>query len=212
MVNGFHNAPARLGDTTVRVRDPITGLASGLKVGAKEFGFGMYDAFSGIVTQPYLGWKEGKHHTGGPLVGAAKGVGLGLFGLAFKTPAALLGPLGYGSKGLERELQRWHAGTDALLGNEVAIIMKAKEEVRNAGLGLHSTPIGGGRHAAQLMWDEAKGAGVGKRIVERRVWQGYREIWELKQKGEEGQKVEDLVLQRWESLHVDDAFLAGLME
>lgn len=189
------------------MRDPITGLGSGLKVGGKEFAFGLYDAFSGLVTQPILGFQQGKTHHGGSAAGLAKGVGLGLFGLASKMPAALIGPLGYGSKGLEREVQRWHRGTDAMTGAEIKVIIKAREEVRGAGLGTGDDE----GHAARLMWDEAKGGGVGKRIMERRVWQGYREVRELRDQGEEGKKVEDLVLQRWEQLKVDELFLASLL-
>lgn len=205
-MNGLHNAPAELGDVTIRVRDPITGLSSGMKVGGKELVFGAYDAVSGLVTQPYLYYQKGKLHRGGPAMGLVKGMGLGLTGLAFKLPAAILGPIGYGGQGLERQIQRWWTGTDRITGKEIVMILRAKDEVKQP-----SFCSNGGNNAAQLMWDEAKGAGVGRRILERRVWQGYREVRELRQKGEDGAEVERLIVERWEQLEVDEKQFAGLM-
>ena len=207
MANGFHNAPASFfHDHTVRVRDNITGFGSGVVVGCQEFGLGLYDALSGVVTQPYLGYKEASDTNGSSLIGATKGVGRGLAGLVFKTGAAVLGPPAYSLKGLEREIQRWWEGTDRLNGSEIAAIQKVKEGARNAGLG-----TGDGKHAAQLMWEEAKGAGVGKRIVERRVWQGYREVNVLRTQGEQGAMLELEILENWAKLGLDDGFLRGLM-
>lgn len=205
LANGFHNVSGELGDQTVRMREPITGLGSGLKVGGQEFVYGLYDAVTGVVTQPIAGYQEGKNHTGGPMMGLAKGMGLGLVGLVTKTPAAIIGPFGYGSKGLEREVQKWRSGSNALQGNEVDMMMKAKEEVRNSGMG-----TGDGKHATQLMWHEARGAGVGQRIVERRVWQGYRELREMRN-GDEGKKIEETVLAGWKTLNVEEHFLKSLL-
>ncbi|KAL1305259.1 hypothetical protein AAFC00_002171 [Neodothiora populina] len=206
LANGFHNAPARLGDKTVRLRDPITGVLSGMKVGGKELVFGTYDAFSGILTQPYFGLQEGIHgQHGGAAAGMAKGVGLGFVGLVFKLPAAIIGPLGYSCKGIERSMQKWWSGTDQLTGDEVAAILKAKDEIKQVGLSDDAS-----EHSAQVFWNEAKGAGVGKRMVERRVWQGYREVRELRNIAE-GAKIEETIMQRWTKLEVDENFLAELM-
>lgn len=204
--NGFHNFPASLGDKTVRVRDPITGIWSGMKVGAKEFVYGNWDGFSGVVTQPYHGFEEGKEgRHGGPVGGLAKGVGLGLTGLVFKVPAAFIGPFGYSAKGLERMIQKWWAGTDHLSGKEIEIIMKARDEIKS-----RPSDEGESGDAAKLMWNEARGAGAGKRIVERRVWQGYREVKELRVGGD-SDGLEEEIMQAWKKLGVDRAFLDGLM-
>lgn len=206
LANGFHNAPSQLGDHTVRIRDPIDGVWSGMKVGGKELVFGTWDGFTGIVTQPYNGMQEGRDgRHGGPIGGLAKGVGLGLTGLVFKVPAAFIGPFGYSGKGMERSIQKWWTGSNRIEANAIAVIMKAKEEVKQAGFCEDE-----GKHAAALMWDEAKGAGVGKRMVERRVWQGYREVRTLRAGGDPD-GLEEKIMQGWEKLAVDEEFLAGLM-
>jgi hypothetical protein len=50
---------------------------------------------------------------------------------------------------------------------------------------------------------------VGKRIIERRVWQSYREVRELGQRGQDGDEIERLVLSRWKALDVDDIYVNG---
>ena len=81
MTQGFRNAPALYGDTTVRPVTDVTGWRSGIKTACKEFGFGMYDGLSGILTQPYHGAKkEGS-------LGLVKGVGKGLAGVIAKPGA-----------------------------------------------------------------------------------------------------------------------------
>ena len=99
VANGFHNAPSYLlRDTTVRRREKITGFASGTRAAGKEFGFGIYDGVTGIVTQPYNGTRrEG-------IIGFAKGTGQGLGGLVFKVGAAVFGLPGYTLKGLEQQI------------------------------------------------------------------------------------------------------------
>ena len=204
LANGFHNLPAQVGDTTVRVRDPITGIASGMRVGGKEFVYGILDGFSGVVTQPYRGYQDGKGF--GRATGVAKGVGLGVVGLVSKVPAAIIGPFGYGGKGVERQLQRWWAGSDLVNEEEVEQMVRAEDKVQDAEL--DNSDLGFTRRARQT-WEQARGTGQSKRIVERRVWQGYREMTEMRQSGEV-KELEQLVLQRWEELHVDEKFLATL--
>ena len=58
MTQGFRNAPALYGDTTVRPATDVTGWQSGIKTAGKEFELGMYDGLSGILTQPYHGAKK----------------------------------------------------------------------------------------------------------------------------------------------------------
>ncbi|KAM0207609.1 hypothetical protein ACHAQD_011963 [Fusarium lateritium] len=53
VANALHNAPHNIFDVNVRRRDEITGLGSGIKTAGKEFCFGVWDAFSGIVVKPY---------------------------------------------------------------------------------------------------------------------------------------------------------------
>jgi hypothetical protein len=81
LAKGFRNIPKLYNDDTVRPAEKITGISSGLKVAGKEFGLGLYDGISGLVTQPLKGAeKEGA-------AGLVKGVGKGIGGIMTK-PAA----------------------------------------------------------------------------------------------------------------------------
>jgi hypothetical protein len=81
LAKGFRNAPKLYNDDTVRPAEKVTGLASGLKLAGKEFGFGIYDGVSGLVTQPWNGARK----EGG--IGFLKGVGKGIGGV-FLKPAS----------------------------------------------------------------------------------------------------------------------------
>lgn len=98
IAQGFHNAPRLYGDTTVRRPVRITGMKSGLKAAGKEFVFGIYDGWTGVVKQPYKGAKKDG------TLGFVKGVGMGLTGFVLKDIAAIIGPVGYSLKGVHREL------------------------------------------------------------------------------------------------------------
>lgn len=79
LAKGFRNAPRLYNDETVRPPEKVHDLTSGLKVAGREFGFGMYDGLSGLVTQPLMGaQKEGG-------VGLVKGFGRGLGGAFMKS-------------------------------------------------------------------------------------------------------------------------------
>jgi hypothetical protein len=146
LANGFHNVPSQFRDTTVRLRDPFTNLSSSMRAGAKELGFGLYDAVTGLVIQPIIGYKSARIKHGNTSLGILNGVGLGVIGLLSKTPAAIIGPLGYSGKGLERTFQRWRAGAAALRGHEYDALMQAKEELPASNEHGHT-----GKHSAHLM-------------------------------------------------------------
>jgi hypothetical protein len=97
---GFHNAPRLYGDSTVRRPIRITGFRSGLHAARNEFGLGIYDGVTGLVTQPYNGARE--HGARGLVGGAAKGVG----GFVLKDLAALIGPTAYTLKGVHCEIRK----------------------------------------------------------------------------------------------------------
>jgi hypothetical protein len=195
LANGFHNCPAVLySDHTVRSYPPITGLSSGLVRSGKEFGFGLYDAVTGLVTQPYLGYKEASNKNESRGVGILKGVGKGFGGLLLKPGAAVTGIPGYGFKGVERRIERWLKGSDVFLHGETGILQAAKDQVKN-----EIQMARGERSRVQMMWDDSKGSGMGKRILERRVWQGYREIMEMRAK-EDWSIFEQDILDRWDKL------------
>jgi hypothetical protein len=68
--NGFHNLPSYgFAGIEVRRRDQITGLGSGLRTAGMECVLGLWDAFVGIVVEPYKAIKDE----------GAKGVGKGIW-------------------------------------------------------------------------------------------------------------------------------------
>ncbi|KAI5805778.1 hypothetical protein EDC01DRAFT_785835 [Geopyxis carbonaria] len=99
VAQGFHNAPRLYGD---RVRRParITGFHSGARAAGKELALGIYDGVTGLVTQPYRGARDGG------VVGGLKGAGRGVAGVVLKTQAGLAGVVGYGLKGVHREMRK----------------------------------------------------------------------------------------------------------
>jgi hypothetical protein len=93
ITSGFHNAPKLYGDDTVRPAHKVTGFNSGLSAASKvsrgilcfcpylkvladeaqEFGHGVYDGVTGLVSQPVMGAK--KDGVSGFFKGVAKGLG-----------------------------------------------------------------------------------------------------------------------------------------
>ncbi|KFZ05117.1 hypothetical protein V501_08661 [Pseudogymnoascus sp. VKM F-4519 (FW-2642)] len=108
VAQGFHNAPRLYGDETVRRPTRITGIQSGLKAGGKEFIFGIYDGWTGLVLQPYDGAVRD-----GP-VGFIKGTGMGLMGFVLKNLSAVIGPFAYTAKGAQKELHKGQQPTQFL--------------------------------------------------------------------------------------------------
>ncbi|KAI4196827.1 MAG: hypothetical protein LQ350_006293 [Teloschistes chrysophthalmus] len=113
LARGFHNAPKLYGDESVRQPDKVTGIQSGLKAAGKfakntnlkqEFGYGMYDGVSGMVTQPLHGAKQ--EGFAGFVKGFAKGIG----GLLLKPQAAFFSIPAYTMSGIYKELQK-HFGS-----------------------------------------------------------------------------------------------------
>lgn len=85
--SGFRNAPKLYGDTTVRPAHKVEGFNSGLQAATREFGYGVYDGVTGLVSQPYNGAK--REGVSGFFKGFAKGVG----GAVLKPGAGKSNPL-----------------------------------------------------------------------------------------------------------------------
>lgn len=100
LAKGFHNAPKLYGDDTVRKSEQVTDFRSGIRAATKEFGYGMYDGITGLVTQPMRGAAKD-----GP-AGFFKGIGKGIGGIALKPGAAIFGIPGYAMKGVYKEMQK----------------------------------------------------------------------------------------------------------
>ncbi|KAI0473713.1 hypothetical protein GGR56DRAFT_546540 [Xylariaceae sp. FL0804] len=103
LARGFRNAPTLYHDETVRPKEKVTSFSSGLKVAGKEFGYGMYDGISGLVTQPLRGAEK----EGG--VGLLKGVGKGIGGLILKPSAAFWSIPAYSMAGVHAEIRSMFA-------------------------------------------------------------------------------------------------------
>ncbi|KAH8728421.1 hypothetical protein GQ44DRAFT_724420 [Phaeosphaeriaceae sp. PMI808] len=97
VAKGFHNVPKLYG-SEVRQVDKVTDLQSGLRTAAKQFGFGLYDGITGIVTDPYKGAKKDG------AAGFVKGVGQGIMNVPFKVLGGAWAVPGYAMKGLYQEM------------------------------------------------------------------------------------------------------------
>jgi hypothetical protein len=73
-------------------------MKSGLKAAGEEFAYGVYDGFTGIMVQPYIGARDNG------ALGFFKGIGMGLTGFVLKDLAAIIAPFGYTFKGMHKEL------------------------------------------------------------------------------------------------------------
>ena len=100
LTKGLHNIPKLWGDDTVRPPAQVSDFMSGAKVAGKEFGLGLYDGVTGLVTQPWKGaQKEGAS-------GFFKGIGKGMGGFVTKQGAAICGIPSYVMKGVHKEVQK----------------------------------------------------------------------------------------------------------
>ncbi|KNG51062.1 glycosyltransferase family 1 protein [Stemphylium lycopersici] len=114
ITQGFHNAPRLYGDETVRRPPRVTGFHSGTRAGRDELIHGVMDGVSGLVTQPWNGAKNNG------IVGAVRGVGLGIGGFVLKDIAAFLGPMAYTMKGLDAEYMKRYQPTNCLRRARIA--------------------------------------------------------------------------------------------
>jgi hypothetical protein len=99
ITKGFHNVPRLYGEEPRHI-PRVTGIQSGLRTAGKEFGVGLFDGISGLVTQPISGAKQGG--AGGFL----KGVGRGIAGVVVKPSAAAYALPAYAMMGVYKEIQK----------------------------------------------------------------------------------------------------------
>ena len=132
IAQGFHNAPRLWGDATVRKPVRITGVKSGWTAARKEFGYGIYDAWTGLATQPAQGWKDEltiPAKFGGLGVGVAKGVG----GFVVKNISALVSPPAYLVTGVRKYVSKRIGGPGANLFIRRAHMVQGFKDVRDLG-------------------------------------------------------------------------------
>ncbi|KAF2758716.1 UDP-Glycosyltransferase/glycogen phosphorylase [Pseudovirgaria hyperparasitica] len=96
---GFHNASRLYGEEPRQV-DKVTGFQSGMAVGAKEFGRGIFDGITGLAKDPIKGGKKDG------FAGFTKGIGKGLIGSFLKPGAATFAIPAYTMKGIYMEFSK----------------------------------------------------------------------------------------------------------
>jgi hypothetical protein len=128
LTRGMHNIPKLWGDDTVRPQERVSDMKTGVKAVGREFGFGFYDAITGLVTQPVKGARE--RGAGGFVTGVGKGVA----GFVPKMGAACLGILSHTLQGASKELQK-------LFGNDVQSYILASRTAQGYDEWLHSSDV-----------------------------------------------------------------------
>jgi hypothetical protein len=180
-----------LDDHTVRTRDHITGLKSGLGVAGKEIIFGAYDAITGLATHPYNGWVKGHGCDGGPVWGATKGIGRGLGGVLCRSGAIAFAIPGHALKGLEQEILQWGKNKDCLPG-------LANDQIDTIRARVASKQPRQQRQAIQEQWLRLAN---GQPILQRRILQCF---FDLENMLENNMQMEAVILQRWDTLVASD--------
>ncbi|KAG9961661.1 glycosyltransferase family 1 protein, partial [Aureobasidium melanogenum] len=102
---GFHNAPRLYGDASVRKPIRITGMHSGSKAAGQELVYGIYDGWTGLVTQPMHGWQDGKTKRG-KLTGLGVGCARGIGGFVLKDLSAIITPPFFLGQGVRKEITK----------------------------------------------------------------------------------------------------------
>ncbi|OQO02205.1 hypothetical protein B0A48_11759 [Cryoendolithus antarcticus] len=158
VAQGFHNAPRLYGDATVRKPIRITGVKTGWRAARKEFTYGVYDGFTGLVTQPVGGWKE-EDTLPAKFGGLGKGVAKGVGGLVLKNITAIVAPPAFLATGVRKYVEKrlGGPGTDAYI-RKVHIIQGVKD----------LQALDDAKHAAKLRET---------RTAVEEGWKVYDELW-----------------------------------
>ncbi|KAI6756638.1 hypothetical protein HG530_011236 [Fusarium avenaceum] len=101
LARGFRNMPKLYNDDTVRPVEKVTGVGSGVVVAGKEFGYGVFDGITGLVTQPLKGAE--KDGVQGLVKGFAKGIG----GVITKPAAGFWAIPAYTMQGVNAEVSKY---------------------------------------------------------------------------------------------------------
>lgn len=161
IAQGFHNAPRLWGDSTVRKPVRITGFKSGCVAARKELTYGVWDGWTGLITQPVGDWKDADTvpaKFAGLGVGISKGVG----GFVLKNVSAVIAPPAYIVKGVGKYVEKKVEGSES------------KKFIRRAHI------IQGQRDISALQSQGADGKDQQLRHVQDRVnegWKIYEEVW-----------------------------------
>ncbi|KAI7556492.1 glycosyltransferase family 1 protein [Hortaea werneckii] len=167
IAQGFHNAPRLWGDATVRKPVRITGLKSGWVAARREFGYGVYDGWTGLVTQPYGDFKDGVT-VPAKLAGLGVGFGKGLGGFVVKNVSAVVAPPAFVGKGLLKYMEKHLGAPEAKPLIRRAHILQGQKDLRALQQPQQQQQQSANRPPQQL------------KEIEHRVldgWKVYEEIW-----------------------------------
>ncbi|KAK5114614.1 hypothetical protein LTR85_010191 [Meristemomyces frigidus] len=129
IAQGLHNAPRLWGDATVRKPVRITGFKSGVVAARKEFTYGIWDGWTGLVKQPMGDWQDADTV---PAKFAGLGVGLsrGVGGFVLKNVSAVIGPPAYIGKGIVKFVEKKAEGPGTKSFIRRARIIQGQKDVR----------------------------------------------------------------------------------
>ncbi|QIX00753.1 hypothetical protein AMS68_006270 [Peltaster fructicola] len=178
---GFHNAPRLYGDATVRRPLKITGFKSGFKAAGHELGFGVYDAWTGLVTQPKGGWSD-EVTVPAKFAGLGKGVGKGVGGFVLKNISAIIAPPVYVGLGVRKYLEKRIGGVGTSTFLKDSRQLQGKVEERKLG---EEKPDG--QHRLQTTKDEVLAG-----------WNTFVEIWAAAETIRQGSSVKPVSAFRYE--------------
>jgi len=121
--------------------------------------FGVYDGFTGLVTQPIDGWQEGDT-TSTHFAGMGKGVAKGVGGFVLKNISAIITPPAFLTQGVRKDIERRIKGPSGDAWIRKAHIIRGQKDLK---------ALSDGNEGAERL-----------RTVQRRVddaWRVMNEVW-----------------------------------
>ncbi|KAF1976648.1 hypothetical protein BU23DRAFT_551571 [Bimuria novae-zelandiae CBS 107.79] len=121
LTRGFHNMPKLYGES-IREREEVVDLKSGLVVSGKALGYGIFDGVKDFFWMPVVGArKEGA-------VGLGKGIAKGFGNMLCNMGEAGVGLVGYSSYGIYKEIHKTASGGHVSARNVVLTLGEAELE------------------------------------------------------------------------------------
>nr|POE56239.1 sterol 3-beta-glucosyltransferase ugt80b1 [Quercus suber] len=160
IAQGFHNAPRLWGDATVRKPVRITGIKSGFTAARKEFAYGIWDGWTGLVTQPIGDWQD-RDSLPSKVGGIGTGLGKGIGGFVLKNVSAVVAPPAYMMKGVVKWAEKKSHGPGAKATIRRSRITQGHRqlvalEAEPADLARIRGQVSDGWHVYEQVWAEAK--------------------------------------------------------
>ena len=191
---GFHNAPRLYGDASVRKPIRITGMHSGSRAAGKELVYGIYDGWTGLVTQPMHGWQDATSKHGkftGLGIGCARGIG----GFVLKDISAIITPPFFLAQGVRKEITKRMGGPGTTFFIRRAHIIQGQKDMQ-----------------AMREFDQthkSNNVSETERVVNE-GWKVMKEAWDVKKKAEGGRLRGRLSISREEKMWEDNGALENV--